>query len=642
MTTSQGTDSAARRAAKAPEPTRERAPGLTGDEQVELLSQVMTLENLALYVWELVDLDDPAGMRVIYANEMCAQMFGMSVEELTKRTLREVFPRSDSNPRLADYKEVALGGAARAMGDVTVPGGLRGYQTVAVRVFPVAPRRMGIVYTDVTERRAVESSAVETLDAMSDALFVFDKDWRYTFVNSEAERVTSQTREALLGEVMWDKYPNMVGTMLDEVTHRAERERVTATGEQYFASLDMWISMRAHPTRDGVALFVQDITERKRIEERINQAQKMDAVAALAGGIAHDFNNALTAIRTAAELVHGDLEDGQARKDVEQIQTTAEHASVLTSQLLTIGRMRPASGGPTDVHAFIESLRDLFTALVGDGTTITLDLNAEEVWVDVDTDQLEQIMFNLILNARDAISSPGSLALSTKNVTAGSDPSRASTERTGTTYLELEVRDNGVGMDGEAAQRAFDPFFTTKESGTGLGLPSVYGIVTQNGGTMDLASEPGVGTTVTIRLASRNVAETAPIEPPSAPQVAGGNETILVVEDDDEVRQLVTRAIKRLGYTAISAPGGREALEIVHGGQTIDLLVTDVSMPHMSGAQLVAQLHATQPNLPVVYMSGFTANVVTRLAIESSTAKFVQKPFRIADLAEAIESSLVT
>ena len=317
------------------------------EHQAGLFADFVTSIESAMYVLELGDPDELEQMRLVAANPATAAMWNVPVDGLVGRTLREALPGFRDGGRLAVYAEVARGGPPRDLGDVVYGAPDSGAPTFAVRAFPLPGNRVGVVCNEVTEQRAAEARALHILDSMSDAFYSLDREWRFTSVNRAAELITGRSKEALLGRNIWDVYPAAIGMPFHEAFVRAARDRVPVAVEQPFSHFGTWAAFQAYPTREGLAVFARDVTERKRLEEQLRQSQKMEAVSTLAGGIAHDFNNALTAIRAAASLAVDALEDGDARRDVQQIELIAEHAATLTQQLLTISRARAAKVEPT-------------------------------------------------------------------------------------------------------------------------------------------------------------------------------------------------------------------------------------------------------------------------------------------------------
>ncbi|HWH04938.1 MAG TPA: ATP-binding protein, partial [Gaiellaceae bacterium] len=364
-----------------------------------------------------------------------------------------------------------------------------------------------------------------------------------------------------------------------------------------------------------VVVNSRDVTERRELEERLLHSQKLEAVGRLAGGVAHDFNNLLTAIGGYAEFLLGSIEEGDPRRDdVVEIARAAERATALTAQLLAFSRRQVLQPETLDVAEVVDGVQKLLARLLG--ADIELRTAGDEgCLAHVDRGQLEQVLTNLAVNARDAMPGGGTLAIETRRET-----------RDGRTEVVVTVTDTGEGMDEETLEHAFEPFFTTKEKGkgTGLGLATVYGIVAQSGGTVEAASTPGLGSTVTVRLPLAAATE-APVEQRRAPEVHEGAGTIVLAEDEDMIRRLVRDVLTRNGYRVVDAPSGEPALELLRAEERVDLLLTDVVMPGMSGPALASAATAERPGLRVLFMSGYT-NQPEQLFGESGSA-FIGKPF---------------
>ncbi len=383
-------------------------------------------------------------------------------------------------------------------------------------------------------------------------------------------------------------------------------------------------------------------------EEQLRQAQKMEAIGRLAGGVAHDFNNLLTAIIGYTDLISERLPaEDQSAKDVAEIRRAADRAASLTRQLLAFGRKQFLNPTVLDLNETVSGLLEMLPRVIGEHIRTTARLSGDLARVKADASQMEQVFVNLVLNARDAMPMGGHLSIETANVELHLD--RIAAEGLTLTpgrYVMLTIADTGVGMDAETRARAFEPFFTTKPTGkgTGLGLATVYGIVDQSGGGISLDTAPARGTTVRIYLPSTDAAAEAPkIETASRGSVVRGSETLLLVEDNDAVRDLTAKALRRRGYTVFEAHHAEEALEwAASSGITPQLLVTDVIMPGLNGPALAEQLTERHPGLRVLYMSGYTeeadAKAVQDTALNGTL--MLQKPFTPGKLAEHVRLAL--
>jgi PAS domain S-box-containing protein len=390
---------------------------------------------------------------------------------------------------------------------------------------------------------------------------------------------------------------------------------------------------------------VTDITARKELEERLRQAQKMEAVGKLAGGVAHDFNNLLTAIGGYAFTLIESLEPGStAREDAEEIRQAANRAASLTRQLLAYSRQQMLAPQVHDLGEVVEQLGGLLGRLIGEDIRLVSERSPEPCAVMVDRGQVEQVILNLAVNARDAMPEGGTLRIETGPVELGPEAARALVDADPGSYVCLRVWDTGVGMDDVTRSRAFDPFFTTKGpgKGTGLGLSTVYGIVRQSGGGITLDSAPGAGTTVRIYFPRVvPVTSDADRKPESGPRPGSEVGRVLVAEDEQMVRDLIQRTLTRAGFTALTAVDGAAALTLAEGElDTLDLLVTDVIMPRLGGRDLAARLRLARPGLPVLFVSGYSP-AVSRLqeALEPGTA-YLQKPFTPSILVERVRELL--
>ena len=386
--------------------------------------------------------------------------------------------------------------------------------------------------------------------------------------------------------------------------------------------------------------FVIDVTERRRLEEELRHSQKLQAVGQLAGGIAHDFNNLLTAMKLHGEFVLEEMEENDPhRADILEMQLAANRATMLTRQLLAFSRKQLLKPKVVSANGVIEGMAPMVRRLIGEDITIAIVLDPTAGCVMADPGQLEQVILNLAVNARDAMSRGGTFTIGTGRVHL--DEARAaSADLQPGEYIALTTTDTGTGMDAAVLARVFEPFFTTKEQGkgTGLGLATVYGIVKQSGGHIWVHSTPGKGSSFEILLP--RVVEIA--AEAAAPAVSPrGSETILVVEDDPAVRALTQRLLKRQGYTVITASDGIEALQLIAERLVeIALVITDIVMPGMSGGELAARVADAHPHLAVMFMSGYTDDVIVRRGLLDESTAFLQKPFTASSLASAVREAL--
>jgi two-component system cell cycle sensor histidine kinase/response regulator CckA len=396
-----------------------------------------------------------------------------------------------------------------------------------------------------------------------------------------------------------------------------------------------------------IAGVVLDLTERRRTEEQLQEGLRLEAVGRLAGGIAHDLNNMLAAILGFSDLLGRSFEPDDLRaSDVEQISRAASRSADLTRQLLAFARRELIQPRALDINAVIQHVQAMLPPILGENVELDLRLAPDLGVVYADARQIEHMVMNLVLNARDAMPQGGRVTIETRAVQLGpglgtwrSEEERALSGR----FTVLSVADNGHGMNAATLQRIWEPFFTTKPPGrgTGLGLASVYGAAKQSGGFVWADSEPGRGTTVQVYWPEIRAAAELPAEPEPMPPLAGGNETLLIVEDEDLVRALAVRVLRSFGYTCHQAREASEALRLLDDQETrVDLLVTDVVMPGMSGRELGNRLVRLRPGTPVLYTSGFTDEDVIRRGMLEHGRPFLQKPFTPHQLARAVREAL--
>jgi PAS domain S-box-containing protein len=474
---------------------------------------------------------------------------------------------------------------------------------------------------------------------------------------------------ALARMLGYESAEELVSTISDAThqlwLHADERARFIAIMEEHGSGREfecrlkrkdgtaLWVSIEGRKVcgGDGRTLyydgFVDDVTEHKRVqaekaklEEQLRQAQKLESVGRLAGGVAHDFNNLLTVINGYSNTVLKLLQDNDPLKPyVEEIGNAGERAAGLTRQLLTFSRKQVIEPKVMDLNDIIRESTPMLQRLIGEDIALTTDLEPCPGRVMADPDQIHQVIMNLAVNARDAMPDGGRLEIETRNVALDAENNVAAPAGR---YVLVAVTDNGHGMDDATRERVFEPFFTTKETGkgTGLGLATVYGIIRQGGGWIDVSSRPGVGTSFKMYLPRVDARAQSAKRGPSA-ATEKGTGTILVVEDQQAVRKYTRSVLKRYGYDVIEACDGDEATtKAAQYDGEIRLLVTDVIMPGMNGKQLSERLRKVRPNLKVLFISGYTADIIAERGVLDRSVAFLHKPFGPEDLAAKVREVL--
>jgi len=464
----------------------------------------------------------------------------------------------------------------------------------------------------------------QVVEHMQTALYVFaagDRSLRLRFANKATEAATGLPIADVMGRPLTEIFPNVPQALIDRLLRVVETGEVLDAGQIEYAddrigpSIFSVKAFRLHD--DGVAVTFDNVTDVARIEGQLRQAQKMEAVGRLAGGIAHDFNNLLTAISGYSEFLIGGTPDPKLRRYAEEIKRASDRAAALTGQLLAFSRRQVLQPRILDLNATVGDMDMMLRRLIGEDVELVTMLGTGLAPVRADPTQIEQVIINLAVNARDAMPHGGSVTIETANV-VGDD----------TAFVELRLTDTGVGMTEAERRQLFDPFFTTKEGGTGLGLATVYGIVEQSGGTIEVESAPGLGSSFRVLLPAEWAPIDAPEHDPSRLAPAAGEETILLVEDELVVRRLVAEILESNGYTVLQAGDGPSALELLrrHTG-ALDLLVTDVVMPGMSGPDVAGAIAAMRPGAQVLYISGYTDSSVGQHGVLEPGVAFLQKPF---------------
>ncbi|MEX2154040.1 MAG: PAS domain S-box protein [Gemmatimonadaceae bacterium] len=498
---------------------------------------------------------------------------------------------------------------------------------------------MGVV-EDITERKLADETLTrqsELLQSIMEHLPVmvsmFDGNGRPIYVNRAWERAFGWTlEEARAIDLFAAVYP--------DPTHRERARQAVMAGGATWTDVDpctrdgrtLSSSWACISLSDGTSLTIgQDMTERKQLQERALQAQRMEALGQLAGGVAHDFNNILTVITACATFVQEAVGDNPGvLDDVKEIEAASRRAEALTRQLLAFSRRQMLKPEVVDVNTTIRTLSKTLNRLIGENIQLEIVPAAAPATVEVDIHQLEQVLLNLVVNARDAIRETGTIMIATGNVARG-DPRKDD-------FVAITVSDDGEGIPASVRDRIFEPFFTTKAvgKGTGLGLATVLGIVEQSGGTVEVESTVGVGTTFRVLLPTVRACA-RPVAVEDAAENLRGLETVLLVEDEAPVRAIARRILVSYGYTVMEARHGADALRLSdnHAGP-VHLLITDVVMPEMGGRELSRMIRQRRPGLPILYMSGYTDDELLRRGILETGAQLLRKPFLPTERARVV------
>jgi PAS domain S-box-containing protein len=594
--------------------------------------------------------------RILRANKTAADSIGRRVTEDEGRSVYDLYPEEAATYHQDDLEVIASGQPKLGIVEPyrTGSGEKRWIRTDKL---PYRNEKGAVAGVIVFAQDITDSEQLAALEASMDGMAVTDANEIFTYANLAQARLHGcEQAQQLVGRSWRSLYDERELARFErEVLPRLSAEgqwRGEAVGRRRDGGTFPQELSLTRLEHGGVIWVVRDITERKRAEEALRrseeqarQSQKLEAVGRLAGGIAHEFNNLLTVVTGYCQLLLSDLNpDDPASRKVEQINKAGHRAALLTNQLLAFSRKQVLQPVELDLNAVVLNLQTLLRPLIGEHIELVTALAPAPGRIRADRGQIEQALVNLVLNARDAMPQGGKLTISTAIFERDERLARKLGLARAQAFVRLEVRDTGVGMDASTLEHCFEPFFTTKGrgKGTGLGLATVYGIIEQSGGIIEMASEPGRGTSVSIFLPQ----VAAPVAPALAPQdqvadPATGWETILVAEDDDAVREVVRGMLETLGYKILEASRGQEALSICQEHQgPIHLLLTDVIMPGMNGQELAENMAALRPETRVLFMSGYTDDVALRPGSLEAGVAFIRKPATREELARKIRDVL--
>lgn len=630
------------------------------EAEAALQESQQKLQSIAEHVADLIALTDERGV-ITYASPASQALFGISPKEMTGRsftafldplsipTALSVFQRAVARQNHARHLELRM----RRVDGTTFLGELNG------KAYEVGSEKGTLVtIRDITHRRQADEQlevlkySVEQAPA---AAYWLAPDGRITYVNDAGCRALGYSQDELLRMTVFqvnvrateERWGQVWQTLRERGVMTVESEHRRKDGSVFpVAITSVYFCYGGQEYCTG---FAVDVTEQRRaarerqaLEAQLAEAQRLEAIGRLAGGVAHDFNNMLSVIMGHAEMALNAIDPGAPlHADLLEIQAAAQRSAALTRQLLAFARRQTVAPKVIDLNGTVEGLLNMLRRLIGENVTLEW-VPAPDLWrVRIDPSQVSQLLTNLAVNARDAIEGVGSVTISTANRTVDAADARPSANHEPGDYVLLSVRDDGAGMPREVVEHLFEPFFTTKApgEGTGLGLATVYGIVQQNGGFIDVVTDPGNGALFDIWL-PRWSGETEEAEAAPRP-TAPGHETVLLVEDEPAILRLCRRMLDGLGYKVLAATTPGEAIALADQQRdAIDLLVSDVIMPEMNGRELARRLLPRHPGMKRLFMSGYTADVIAHHGILEDGVHFLQKPFALSELSQKVREAL--
>jgi len=644
--------------AKPWEPAQLRVAVIKAAEHCMLMQQVererellhALMNNLPDAIW----FKDVEG-RFTRVNHAAANAMGASgPDAMVGKTIFDFFPPEQAKGIHAQEQLILRSGLPEINVIQELEFRTRGKRWISTTRAPIQERSGGAsalvgVSRDVTGQKQAERALQQSeekyrrmVETAAEGVWIFDDLLHTTFVNSRMAAMLGLKPDDMIGRPVSDFMPaEEAGNQLvhfapvDSIERSATLRLKKLDGKTVWAILSSSPMLDQNGRRTGTLAMLTDITERKELEDQLRQTQKLEAIGRFAGGVAHDFNNILTVISGHSQLLLRRLDPGNpARSQVEKISAASEQAAGLTKQLLSFSRRRPVEKRQLDLNTSVSNFEKLCGPILGESVELTLRLDEQPVMVEADAGQIDQVLMNLVVNARDAMPRGGELTIDTATVTrmeTGGHP--------GGRFAVLSVTDTGCGMDDATQARIFEPFFTTKEEGkgTGLGLSTVHGIVSQHGGWIDVTSQPGHGTSFGIYLPAIAGDLQVVALPQLGDELPKGNETVLVVDDRAALRELVRETLSECGYQVLEASDGEEGLQVLEQeSKRISIVITDVVMPRLSGADFGRIINQRWPQIKVLYMSAYSGETA---ALDRS-AILLQKPFTPETLARKVREVL--